>query len=251
MLASVVTRPGTVLVDTRDTEDITSRGRGIDGHLNIPWSSFHLYESRIRNLRSIFSSNDVPIVLYADREAAQSAVQFKEALERRCGYTNVHSCESVDDLIALNPALKLTDHPNLISHFVDDAEIRVLYEQGAVIIDSRDPDEIEREKDSLEGHINIPWSTFSRYSSRLNEYGDKLLGSNEKGKDSPILVFWCVLCPYLFSICLCLIFCCITAACEGAERCFSKMLWRSNAGSRMCITARTQAECTRHSLRFP
>lgn len=247
MLASALNRADVVLVDTRDTDDITARGGAAAGHINIPWSSFELYESRIRYLHSIFSSKDTPIVLYADPEAAQSAVLFKDALEQRCGYTNVQSCESADDLVAAKPSINLTSQPNLISNFVDATEIRVLYDQGAVLIDSRDPDEIEREKDSPQGHVNIPWSTFGHYSSKLNAFGDKLLGSNDKGKDSPVLVFWYYCVHIIFVLNSPHRF--VVIACEGAEQCFLKKPLRNNAASRTFSIARTQGGCTRHSRR--
>lgn len=188
MLAAALFRDDKVIIDTRDTADIAARGNAIVGHINIPWTSFHLYQSRLQHLSFIIPAKDTPVVLYGDDEAAEAVELFEEALQQKCRYTNVLSCVKAADLVALNSALEISHHSNLLTTYADPSEIRALREQGAVLVDARDSDEIERYKDSFVGHINIPWSTFSHFSARLNRFGDELLGSSGKGKDSPVMV---------------------------------------------------------------
>lgn len=189
-LQEALLREDKVIIDTRSSEDIAERGNAVVGHINAPWTSYPYYETRFKHLSAVVPAKDTPVIVYADEQSKQTAEQFKTALEQKCGYTNVYCCVSAADMVSLNPSLEISNQANLLSTFVGQSEMRFLRESGAVLVDARDPDEIERYRDSFAGHVNIPWSTFSQYAARLKGFGGDLLGSNGLGKDSPIMVIW-------------------------------------------------------------
>lgn len=172
-----------IVVDSRDTDAVKADPRGaIKGHINIPYNSLSLYESRMKNFNSIFPKKDSLILVYGETE--KIAESFKNALETRCGYTNVHNCKTAEHISSQICDIEFTSEPNLISHFATHDEIRALYRSGAVLIDSRDAAEIAKEKDAFVNHVNIPWSTFSKFSAKLNAFGPDLLSP----KDHPVMI---------------------------------------------------------------
>ncbi len=68
-----------------------------------------------------------------------------------------------------------------MSNFQPPAEIRRLYtDHKAVILDVRDVDEIAKNQDGFEGHVNIPWSRFGQYIPLLGSHNGVLCPGGDK-----------------------------------------------------------------------
>jgi hypothetical protein len=153
-----------------------------------PVAEFGAYETRLKNLNFIVPSKDTPVVVYADQESAETPGQFKAFLEQ-CGYTNVHAATHAEELMAASPAMQTTPHPVVVP-YCSAAEIQALHGMGAIIVDVRDASEIEKEKDGFKDHVNIPWNTFADHAPHLSERGHELMSTQERGKDTPLIILW-------------------------------------------------------------
>jgi rhodanese-related sulfurtransferase len=175
---------GARIVDVREPEEIASAGDGIEGHINIPLSSFNDFASRLASTycRELLGSKHAPLLIHC--RAGRRAATFIELLGSRCGYVNLFNAENPARILKSCPELKATNVPNTLSPYLTPLEIRELVVHNALLLDAREPEEITAAGDGIDGHINIPWSSFGEYASRLKE-GHDVLGP----KGTPIIVF--------------------------------------------------------------
>lgn len=174
---------GARIVDVREPEEIATAGDAVEGHINIPLSAFDSYASRLASshCNELLGSKHAPLIVHC--RAGRRAGTFIELLHRRCGFVNLFNGENPGRIFKSCPELKPTNVPNTLSQFLIHSEIRELLKHNAVLVDVREPEEIIASGDGLEGHVNIPWSSFGEYAARLQE-GHDMLGP----KSQPIIV---------------------------------------------------------------
>jgi phage shock protein E len=173
---------GAVIIDCRDPNEIEGNADAISGHINIPWNSIKVYESRLLNFDSIIGGKDVTVLIYC--RSGRRAGFFQSLLQTKGGYSRVFNTENSKRMHEACPELELTNAPNLLTPYACSDDIRALVARGARLVDNRDPDEIEKTGDAVEGHINIPWSSYKQFESLL-EYFEEILGP----KDAPVIVY--------------------------------------------------------------
>lgn len=171
---------GGKFIDTREPEEIEKYGDAFEGHINIPASTFSQYTSRLTYHPELLDERgyDAPLLVYCMR--GRRAGIAKGFLEK-CGFTNVHNCQNPERIHTAAPDVPQVNTANPMSVFVSHEELRDLVKDGALIIDAREIDEIEENRDAFAGHVNIPWTSFGQYAARL--HGD-LIGARGR----PILV---------------------------------------------------------------
>jgi phage shock protein E len=168
-------------IDVREPEEIEKHGDAFKGHINIPCSTFTQYTSRLAYHPELLGEQGYssPLLVYCMR--GRRAAMAKEFLDK-CGFTNVHNCKNPEHIHAAAPEIEQVSAPNPMSTFAEPGEIRRLLAEGALLIDAREMEEIDEYKDAIEGHINIPWTSFGQFAARL--HGD-LIGAEGR----PILVY--------------------------------------------------------------
>ena len=178
-----------IIVDVREPEEIAASG-AFSGHVNIPWSSFDEYFSRLSQFESILGEKSTPVVVYCAN--GRRAGLFKDALEKQCGYTRVFNGESRDRIGAAAPHLGMCTCANAISTFPSAQEIIEVFNHNVhktvLVVDCREEDEIIKSGDALGSHVNIPWSTFyskaADYFRAISKGGSSAIDGN-----TPIVIY--------------------------------------------------------------
>lgn len=179
-----------ILVDVREPEEIAAHG-AFGGHVNIPWSSFDEYLSRLSQLESVLGERSTPIVVYCAN--GRRAGMFKDALQKRCGYTRVFNGESMSRISTAAPHLGSCARANAISTFPSAKEIVEVFNHNVhktmLVVDCREEDEIIQSGDAVGSHVNIPWSTF--YSKAAAYFRAVSRGANSTIDGSTPIIIYC------------------------------------------------------------
>ena len=154
-IRQLVEEEGALVIDCREVHEIESHGDAIEGHVNIPWTSFGQYASRLHG--DLIGAGNRPMLLYC--MGGRRAGLLLNALEQS-GYNNLFNGKNIAHIKEALPNIPLVEHANLISPLLAESEMEVHTKSGNVtFLDCQEPEEISKDG-SVEGHINIPWSTF-------------------------------------------------------------------------------------------
>ena len=171
---------GIRIIDTREPEEIAWAKDAIQGHINIPWSSFSHYVSRLTTFENVIGGKESPVLVYCTN--GRRACFLKEALQLRCGYTAVFSCATIADIKNAFPDEMLTEAVDMLSPYASVIELKHLFDLGAIVVDAREPEEITA-VGAFAGHINIPWSSAEEFMPKLTQFED-ILGE----KSRPVII---------------------------------------------------------------